>query len=36
MEIKTNMANHIADLCTCVSGTMMYDKRLDESQGGIM
>lgn len=36
MEIKTNMAGYIeqADLCTCVTGNMMYDKRRDGSPAG--
>jgi len=36
MEIKTNMASYIeqADLCTCVRGNMMYDKRRDGSPAG--
>jgi hypothetical protein len=38
MEIKTNMASYIeqADLCACVTGNMMYDKRRAESQAGII
>ena len=36
MEIKTNMASYIeqADLCTCVTGNMMYDKRRDGRPAG--
>jgi len=36
MEIKTNMASYIeqADLSTCVTGNMMYDKRRDGRLAG--